>query len=182
MKLAALFGAVVVVAAATAAWVSNSAARTDTIRTYLATCADSVYQAPAAQPPSTYAALRLGPVIFNHLAARTRLDVSPPTDRERFYNVASFFNVFTSARRGVTIRLLGGDASARLSAGRVRAAQAARAIRFLLCRDPGTKAPLITQYGISFLLRRPGCFTVEVQPVGTSKRFRATIPFRVSHC
>jgi hypothetical protein len=118
--------------------------------------------------------------VFNHLAVHARKDVSPATSKERFFNVASFFNVLTSARRGVTIRLVGGNPSNRLAAGHVGSAQAARAIRFPLCREART--PLITQYGISFLLRKQGCFTVEVQPVGTTRHYRATIPLGVPHC
>lgn len=172
-------GAILIGAAASVA-ASTATARADQF--YVARCADSVYQAPASLPPKTYAALRLGPVVFNHLARGARHNVSPPSTSLRFYSVESFFNVLTSARRGVTIRLLGDSTAARLSTNRIGASRSARAIRFPLCRDSVTTVPLITQYGISFLLGRPGCFTVEVQPVGTSQRFRATIPVRVPHC
>jgi hypothetical protein len=168
--------------AATAAVAGTSPAVPRTPPTYAATCSDSVYQAPASMPPPTFSALRLGPVVFNHLAIRARKDVSPPTSTVRFFSVASFFNVLTSARRGVTIRIVGGDASDRLAAGHVDPALAARAIRFPLCHDTEAGTLLITQYGISFLLRKRGCFTVEVQPVGTTRRYRATIPVGVLHC
>ena len=172
----------IAVTAAAIATTGTSAATHRAPLTRVATCSDSVYQTSAKTPPPTFAALRLGPVIFNRLAAHTRKDVSPPTSKERFFNVASFFNVLTSARRGVTIRLVGGDPSDRLAAGHVDSAHAARAIRFPLCRDPQTHAPLITQYGISFLLRKEGCFTVEVQPVGTRRGYRATVRVGVPHC
>lgn len=172
---------VAIIAAAVAA-AGTSAATHRTQPTYAVKCSDSVYQTPVSAPPQTYEALKLGPVVFNHLAAHARKDVSPPTSKERFFNVASFFNVLTSARRGVTIRLVGGNLSNRLAAGHVNSAQAARAIRFPLCRDPEAGTPLITQYGISFLLRKQGCVTVEVQPVGTTRHYRATIPVGVPRC
>lgn len=171
--------------AATAAAIAaagTSAAVNRTSATPAVTCADSVYQTSASAPPPTYEALKLGPVIFNHLAAHARKDVSPPTSSVPFFNVASFFDVLTSARRGVTIRLLHGDRADRLAAGRIGARQAARAIRFPLCRDPETHTPQITQYGISLLLRKQGCFTVEVQPVGSRHRYRARISAGVSRC
>jgi hypothetical protein len=167
-------------AAALMAW--SAAAAPGVARTRSVSCSDSVYQTPPNAPPGTIAALRLGPVVFNHLSAHSRKDVLPPTTKVPFYSVASFMNVLTSARHGVTIRLIGGDPADRLSPGLVGPAQRARAIRFALCRDPETKKPLITQYGISFLLRTPGCFTVEVQAVGTSHRYHATIPVRAGHC
>jgi hypothetical protein len=178
MKLAVL--AIAVIAAAAAA--RTSAATHRAPATYAATCSDSIYQTPANEPPPTFEALMLGPVVFNHLAAHARKDVTLPTNKEPFFNVASFFNVLTSARRGVTIRLVGGNSSDRLTAGHVGSAHAARAIRFPLCHDREASTPLITQYGISFLLRKRGCFTVEVQPVGTTRRYRATIPVAVPHC
>ena len=150
--------------------------------THAVGCADSVYHTSASTPPQTYEALKLGPVTFNHLAVHARKDVSPPTSTVPFFNVASFFNVLTGARRGVTIRLVHGDPADRLTAGRIGAGQAARAIRFPLCRDPETHTPQITQYGVSILLRKQDCFTVEVQPVGSLHRYRTTIPTGVSRC
>lgn len=173
-------GIAVTVAAIAAAGTSAAIDRTPTTRAV--TCADSVYQTSPSTPPQTYEALKLGPVTFNHLAAHARKDVSAPTSIVHFFNVASFFNVLTSARRGVTIRLLRSDPADRLTAGRVGARQAARAIRFPLCRDPETHMPQITQYGISFLLRKKGCFTVEVQAVGSLHRYRSRVPVGVSHC
>jgi hypothetical protein len=166
---------------ASASLVCAATAARDSGRTYLATCADSVYQTPASAPPKTFAALRLGPAVFNHLGTHEPRVLTPPSRKDPFYNVPSFFNILTTARRGVTIRLIGGANSDRLSAGRVGQALAARAIRFSLCRDT-TARPLITQYGISFLVRSPGCFTFEVQPVGSPRRYRATIRVRVPHC
>jgi hypothetical protein len=178
MRFAVL--AIAIIGAAMAA--AGTCAATHAPATYAVKCSDSVYQTPVSAPPPTYEALKLGPVVFNHLAAHTRKDVSPHTSKERFFNVASFFNVLTSARRGVTIRLVGGNPSDRLAAGHVESAREARAIRFPLCRDPQTHTPLITQYGISFLLRKQGCFTVEVQSVGTQRRYRATVRVGVPHC
>jgi hypothetical protein len=174
------FGIAVTAAAIAAA--GTSAAINRTPATHAVTCADSVYQTSASKPPQTYEALKLGPVTFNHLAAHAHKDVSPPTSTVAFFNVASFLNVLTSARHGVTIRLLHGDRADRLTAGRIGPRQAARAIRFPLCRDPETHGPQITQYGISFLLRKKGCFTVEVQLVGSQHRYRARIPVGVSRC
>jgi hypothetical protein len=45
-----------------------------------------------------------------------------------------------------------------------------------------TKSLQITQYGLSFLLRKPTCVSFEVQPVGSMRRYRATVPVRASHC
>jgi hypothetical protein len=174
------FGIAVAVAATAAAGTSaavNRAPATNTV-----SCADSVYQTPASTPPHTYEALKLGPVTFNHLAIHARKDMSPPTSTVPFFTLASFFDVLTSARRGVTIRLLHGDPADRLAAGRIGPRQAARAIRFPLCRDPETHTLQITQYGISFLLRKQGCFTVEVQPMGSLHRYRARIPAGLSRC
>jgi hypothetical protein len=175
-------GVVAVAALAGLAATSAGASTAGRQRTFVLRCADAVYETPPAQPPKTYGALRLGPVVFNHLAAGARKDVSPPSGGSRFYNVASFFNVLTSARRGVTIRLVGGDPTDRLVAGRIGASRAARVIRFPVCRDAATKALLITQYGLSFLLRSPQCMTVEVRAVGSARRYRATVPIRASHC
>jgi hypothetical protein len=174
------FGIAVTAAAIAAAGTSAAVNRTPTTRTVA--CADSVYQTSASTPPQTYEALKLGPVTFNHLAVHARKDVSPPTRTVPYFNVASFFNVLTSARRGVTIRLLQTDPADRLTAGRIVPREAARAIRFPLCRDPETHTAQITQYGISFLLRKKDCFTVEVQPVGSPHRYRARIPVGVSRC
>jgi hypothetical protein len=168
------FGIAVTAAAIAAAGTSAAVNRTPTTRTVA--CADSVYQTSASTPPQTYEALKLGPVTFNHLAVHARKDVSPPT------RTVPYFNVLTSARRGVTIRLLQTDPADRLTAGRIVPREAARAIRFPLCRDPETHTAQITQYGISFLLRKKDCFTVEVQPVGSPNRYRARIPVGVSRC
>jgi hypothetical protein len=176
----ATFGIAVTAAAIAAA--GTSAAVNRTPATHAVSCADSVYQTSASTPPQTYEALKLGPVTFNHLAVHARKDVSPPTSTVPFFNVASFFNVLTSARRGVTIRLLHGDPANRLAAGRIGPWQAARAIRFPLCRDPEIHTLQITQYGISFLLRKQGCFTVEVQPIGSLHRYRARISVGLSRC
>lgn len=191
-----LAGAIVgvLVASVVTAWAA--AATHGQARPYVATCADSVYQTPASRPPETGAVLRLGPVIFNHLAAGARHDVTRPQRGNPFYSTGSFFNILTRAPQGVTIRLLGGagkvamlykaytpgDLSDQLRTGRLPLADAPRTVRFPLCHDPSTGAPLITQYGISFWMRKPGCFTLEVQPVDQSRRFRATVRVLVRHC
>jgi hypothetical protein len=171
VKIASVVGTAVALAVGTGSAVGHE-------RSYVATCADAVYKTPVTQPPPSDFVLRLGPVVFNDLAPRAQA-VTPPATQDGFFNVASFINVMPSAAHGVTIRLVGGDAADRLSAGRVRGA---RAIRFAVCRDPETNARLISQYGLSILMRKPTCFTVEVQPVGSTRRYRATVAVRALHC
>jgi hypothetical protein len=166
--------------------------------TYAATCAVSTAQWPADARPRTTDALTLGPAVFNHLRARDGASLRPPVvlrpqPGDPLYHTVSYFNVLPRARRGVVIRLVGGVGrvailydgyrdSKRLTAGQLPLAKAPRSVRFPLCQDHETKNPQITQYGISFLMRRPGCFTVEVQPVGQPRRYRATLRVLASHC
>jgi hypothetical protein len=162
----------------------------------MATCHDSVYQAPPSSPPPTSDALRLGPVVFNHLAPTKRHDINTPVSGFPYYSVASFFNVLIRARRGVTITVSNrrnevgmiyaaytpGDLWSRLRSGRASLADVPRRVRFPLCHDSETHAPLITQYGLSVLLPKPGCFTIEVSSVGSTKRHRATVRVLVPTC
>jgi hypothetical protein len=109
------------------------------------------------------------------------------------YHVVSFFNISARARRGITLRVLGGtepvamlfDGYARwraLVTGRLPLIQAPTSMRFPLCVDRQTRKPLITQYGVSFLMRRPGCFVLQVQAIGQRKRYRARLRVLVPHC
>ena len=183
--------------AAALAVASLSAVATGSGRTYLATCADSVYQAAPGYPPSTRAALHLGPVAFNLLAPVGK-NYNPPTKTFRFYQVVTYFNVHPSAASGATVtvssRSLGialvyGNRVTKppafwrqLHATHATLAGGPRSVRFPVCRDPTTGKPLITQYGLSIFLPRPGCFTVQVQPLGTKRRYRATVRFLVPRC
>src|SRR5256885_1242294 len=99
-------------------------------------CADSLYRTSANAPPPIIDALRVGPVVFNHLAPRTRHDVNSPAKGDPFYSVASFFNVLTTAPRGVTIALVGGVGEVGIrypGAKRTSLAGAPRTVRFSTC-------------------------------------------------
>lgn len=189
MRVGAALG--LVVASVLAAWSSAAVGRT-----YRATCTDSVYQAPPSQPPATGYALRLGPVVFNHLAPVR--DINRPTKGFPYYLVSSFFNVMTSAPRGVKITVADRtgalalsygnavskpvDFLARLRARRETLAAGARSVVFPLCRDATTHTRLITQYGLGVLLGKPGCFTITVQPVRSRSRYSATVRVLVPRC
>jgi hypothetical protein len=167
--------------------------------TYVQSCARSTAQWPRDAPPKTFDPLKVGPVVFNSLAPRRNglrsPVVQPPDSHDPFYKVISWFNISTSAPRGVTVTLSGElgrvgmvqDGLPRtvwdgLMTRRVPLAEAPRSVRFPLCLDTETNKPQITQYGIQFLLTKPGCFTFEVQPVGQRRRYRATVRVLVSHC
>jgi hypothetical protein len=187
------------VVAAVLLWASIAVAASSGGGAYVESCARSTAQWPPAAPPKTFDALRLGPVAFNSLAPR-RNGLRPPVvqrpdSHEPFYRVISWFNISTSAARGVTITLIGGlgrvaivhDGLSRvvwdgLMTRRIPLTDAPRKVRFPLCHDTETNTPQITQYGVEFLLDKPGCFTFEVQPVGQHRRYRATVRVLVSHC
>jgi hypothetical protein len=160
-------------------------------------CGDSVYQTPASEPPRTYAALRLGPIVINRLAPVTLMDVQPPRQSVPFYVTKNPLNVLASARRGVIVSLIGRKRDVaivylpyeryitwfkRFRQGRAGLSDLPRVIKFFTCRDPVTRAPLNTQYVGGFLFETPGCVTLEVRAMGAVKRHRATIPFLVPHC
>ena len=174
----------------------KAAADSRTSRTYVATCSDSVYQAPPSRPPPTHAAVRLGPVILSDLAPARQ--VYRPRKGFPYYQVSSFFNVFTTAPRGVTVSvasrtgqlaLIYGNVVtkpmnflARLKNGTATLASGAHTVRFPLCHDPTSNARLITQYGLSVFLPKPGCFSIRVQPVGAQRRYTATVRVLVPRC
>ncbi len=184
----------VLAATLVASWSAGAAGNRD--RTYRASCGDSVYQSPPQTPPPTDEALRLGPVVFNHLAPAD--DVYRANRPHPYYQVPSFFNVLTSAPRGVTITV--GDRTGRLALiygnvaskplgfltrlgnGRATLADGTRTVSFPLCHDPTSKGPLITQYGFSILLDAPGCFTIRVQPIGRRRRYAGTVRVLVPRC
>jgi hypothetical protein len=177
--------------------VSLSAVETSSGRTYRETCADSVYQAPRDHPPSTGSALHLGPVAFN-LLAPVGENVNPPTKTFRFLEVVTFFNVYPSAGSGATVTvssrsmgvalIYGGLVTKppafwrQLHTAHATLADGPRSVRFPVCRDATTGKRLVTQYGLSIVLSRPGCFTIQVQPLGTKRRYRATVRVLVPRC
>jgi hypothetical protein len=166
---------------------------------YSAKCAVSTGQWPAAEAPATIDALKLGPASFNRLSPRGGI-LRPPTvllpapkKGDPLYHVVSFFNISARAGRGITVRVLKGtepvailfDGYARwraLVSGRLPLNKAPTFVRFPLCVDQQTRKPLVTQYGISFLMRRPGCFVVQVQATGQQQRYRARLRVLVPHC
>jgi hypothetical protein len=168
-------------------------------RLYSANCAVSTGQWSAGEVPATIDALKLGPASFNRLSPRTGV-LRPPTvllparkKGDPLYHVVSFFNISARARRGITLRVLGGtepvailfDGYARwraLVSGRLPLNKAPTSVRFPLCVDRQTRKPLVTQYGISFLMRRPGCFVLQVQATGQQRRYRARLRVLVPHC
>jgi hypothetical protein len=137
-------------------------------------------------------------VIFNKLGPRVGRTLRPPVvlrpqRGDRLYRTVSFFNIRTSARGGVVVRLIGGigrvailfdhyPSTRQLVTGKLSLAKAPRSVLFPLCHAAATNEPQVTQYGISFLMQEPGCFTVEVQPVGRPQRYRATLRALVSRC
>jgi hypothetical protein len=168
-------------------------------RLYSAKCAASTGQWPTAEAPPTKDALRLGPASFNGLSPRAGV-LRPPTvllpapkKDDPLYHVVSFFNISPRARRGITVHVVRGtepvaimfDGYARwraLVSGRMPLSNGPTSVRFPLCPDRQTRKPLVTQYGVSFLMRRPGCFVLQVQSTGQQKRYRSRLRVLVPHC
>jgi hypothetical protein len=166
---------------------------------YSAHCAVSTGQWSAVEAPATIDALKLGPAALNGLSPRGGI-LRPPTvllpslkHGDPLYHVVSFFNISPRARRGITLRVLKGtepvamlfDGYPRwraLVSGRMPLNKAPTSVRFPLCVDRQTRKPLVTQYGVSFLMRRPGCFVVQVQATGLERRYRARLRVLVPHC
>jgi hypothetical protein len=179
--------------------VGSAKAIASPLQLYSASCAASTGRWPPAEAPATIDALRLGPASFNRLSPRTGI-LRPPTvllpsrtHGDPLYHVVSFFNISARARHGMTLRVLRGteqaailfDGYARwreLVSGRLPLSKAPTSVRFPLCVDRQTRKPLVTQYGISFLMRRPGCFVVQVQAIGQQKRYRARLRVLGPHC
>jgi hypothetical protein len=179
--------------------VSSARAIAPAQRLYSANCAVSTGQWSAAETPATIDALRLGPASFNRLSPRAGI-LRPPTvllpspkKGDPLYHVVSFFNISARARRGITVRVLEGtarvailfDGYARwraLVSGRLPLNKAPTSVRFPLCVDQQTRKPLVTQYGVSFLMRRPGCFVLQIRATGRRQRYRARLRVLVPHC
>jgi hypothetical protein len=156
-------------------------------------CADAIYTAPANAPPKPVQAVVLGAAVFNSLAHLTTLrGLNKPSKKLPFYTVKSPLTILTRARRGVTVRIVGGGKNVallydrewlqRLASWHYEFADVPRSVRFSLCRDDDAKPPLTTQYAGGLLVRKPGCITLEVQAVGETRNHRATIPIGVPHC
>ncbi|MGD0713312.1 MAG: hypothetical protein ABSB24_03890 [Gaiellaceae bacterium] len=184
--VSALFVAVVAVAGPQPAATSGG-------RPSVESCADAIYTTPANAPPKPVQAVTRGAAVFNSLAhLTTQRGMDKPTKAFPFYTVKSPLTILARARRSVTIILVGaGDNVAllysrkwlqRLAAWHYTLADVPNTVRLPLCRDTHTKLPLNTQYAGGFLLRKPGCVTIEVQAVGESTMHRATVPIGVSRC
>lgn len=162
-------------------------------RSSLVPCASAIYTAPANAPPKPVQAVVLGGAVFNSLAHLTTLrGLDRPSKELPFYIVKSPLTILAQPRRGVTIRIVrGGDNVAliydrkwlkRLTAWHYKLAEVPRSAQLSVCRDHNTKLPLNTQYAGGFLLRKPGCVTIEAQAVGESHKHRATVRIGVPHC
>gem|GEM_PF-1922642 len=199
-KLLAVAGLAVItgwVVPATA--VSSATAIASPVKLYSAKCAVSTGQWSAGEAPATIDALKLGPAAFNRLSPRAGI-LRPPTvllpspkHGDPLYHVVSFFNISARARHGITLRVLKGTERAailfdgyprwrELVSGRIPLNKAPTSVRFPVCIDHQTRKPLVTQYGVSFLMRRPGCFVVQVQAIGLERRYRARLRVLVPHC
>jgi hypothetical protein len=116
-----------------------------------------------------------------------------PKKDDPLYHVVSFFNISPRARRGITAHVLRGTEAVAimfygyarwraLVSGRIPLSTAPTSVRFPLCPDRQTRKPLVTQYGVSFLVRQPGCFVLQVQATGQQKRYRARLRVLVPQC
>jgi len=143
--------------------------------------------------PKPVQAVVLGGAVFNSLAHLTTLrDLDRPSKELPFYSVKSPLTIPAQARRGVTITIVRGGKNVallydrkwleRLAAWHYKLAEVPRSARLAVCRDSTTKLPLNTQYAGGFLLRKPGCVTIETQVVGEARKHQATIRLGVSHC
>jgi len=137
-------------------------------------------------------AVQLGPAVFNSLAHLTTLrGLGKPSKALPFYTVKSRLTRLARDPRGATVRIGGGGKNVallydrkclqRLASWHYEFADVPRTARFSPCLDDNTKLPLNTQYAGGFLLRRPGCITLEVQAIGNARKHRATIPIGLGH-
>lgn len=194
-RAAAIAAAVSVTAIGTAIAFGAGPSRNTTRPPLRIGCSSSVYQTPAAAPPKAYAALTLGPAVFNHLAP---LDAATPPDRRLpFYKTMNVLNVLAAARHGIEVSITGKNMDAALwyvtggrqvswlkaiSAGRMTLRDLPRVVTFSVCKDPASGAVVNTQYigGIDF--DRPGCVTLIVREIGTRHSFKRTVPLQVPRC
>lgn len=186
-ELAALVAVVVMAAFAETAVGSKG-------RPVTASCSEAVYTTPASAPPKPVLAVRIGPAVFNSLAnLTTQRGLDKPSNALPFYTAKSPLTILASAQRGVIITLTHGERSAALLYSRewlqrlasrwhYRFSDVPRTVRLPLCRDPQTKLPLNTQYAGGFLLRKPGCITIQVRAIGERTAHRATLPVGVRRC
>jgi hypothetical protein len=162
-------------------------------RSSAVSCADAIYTAPANAPPKPVEAVQLGPAMFNSLAHLISLrGLGSPSKALPLYTVKSPLTILARARRGATVRIVEGGKNValiydrkwlqRLASWHYNFADVPRTARFSLCLDHNTTLPLNTQYAGGFLLRRPGCATLEVQAIGETQKHRATIPIGIRHC
>jgi hypothetical protein len=162
-------------------------------RSSLVPCASAIYTTSANAPPKPVQAVALGGAVFNTLAHLTTLrGLDRPSKELPFYTVKSPLTILAQSRGGVTIRIVRGGNNVALIYGRkwlerlavwhYKFAEVPRSAQLSVCKDSNTKLPLNTQYAGGFLLRKPGCVTVEAQAVGESRKHRATVRIGVPHC
>jgi hypothetical protein len=156
-------------------------------------CSDAIYTTPARTPPKPVQAIRVGAAVFNTFAGlKTLHGLDKPTRALPFYTVKSPLTILAWARRGVTITIVAGKDNVallynrewlrRLGSWHYAFAAVPRSARLPVCTAPHTRQPLNTQYAGGFLLRKPGCVTIQVQTVGKPNRRRTTVPIGVAHC
>jgi len=154
-------------------------------------CADAIYVAGSAVPRPVRA-VTAGPVVFNSLAHLTSpRSLERPQKALPFFVVKSPTTVLARAGRTVVVTLVRGGQNVRLLYGRkwlgrlsswhYRLAEVPASVRLETCRDKKNRS-LTTQYAGGFLLRKPGCVTLEVRVSGEARKHRASIRLGVPHC
>ena len=154
-------------------------------------CVDAIYVAGSTSPRPVRA-VTVGPVVFNSLAHLTSSrDLARPSKELPFFVVKSPTTlrakvgrsaVVTLVRGGDNVRLVYGRKwLGRLSSWRYRFAEVPVSVRLEPCRDTKNRA-LTTQYAGGFLLRKPGCVTLEVRVSGEARKHRARVALGAPHC
>ncbi len=154
-------------------------------------CADAIYVA-GSTVPRPVRAVTVGPVVFNSLARlASPRSLDSPQKELPFFVVKSPTTLLAKAGRSVLVTLVRGGDNARLVYGRkwvgrlsswhYRLAEVPASVRLQPCRDKKDRS-LTTQYAGGFLLRKPGCVTVEVRVGDEARKHRAQIRLGVPHC
>ena len=154
-------------------------------------CADAIYAA-GSTTPRPVRAVTVGPVVFNSLAHLTSpRDLERPSKELPFFVVKSPTTLLAKVGRGVVVTLVRGGDNVRLLYGRkwlrrlsswhYRFTEVPVSVRLEPCRDKKARS-LTTQYAGGFLLRKPGCVTLDVRVSGEARKHRARIALGAPHC